>query len=171
MRAAAYFKYHIKTFAHGTQAHTHVLLTYCWFPSLLSSAFFFFLRASTDRERVVWRTSAAARCCASLPSLSLSRMCSVHTGPRRKTWHCPLGPGRGQEHDCFNAGTVLVPVVRSNYHSPGFWVYDLRDVAFTLFITPRTVIVNEKNNELLTFLPCQVCRVLYLYSVHDGRSV
>lgn len=80
MQSAAHFGHHIKPFAHGTQAHTHVLLTYCWFPSLLSSAFFFFFFflfwTWMNRARAVWSGSAAA----SLLSLSHSRMCSVRPG-------------------------------------------------------------------------------------------
>lgn len=91
-QAAAHFKYHVKTFAHGTQAHTHVLLTYCWFPSLLSSAFFSlffsFLRFHGQWESCVEQQSsrAAASCLSSSLSSGCVQLAQEHLtlGSRKK---------------------------------------------------------------------------------------
>lgn len=156
--------------------HTHMC---CWltvdFPACLAQLFFFFFFFFFALPRTVGDLFGAAEllphsCPCVAPGCVQLGQERLTLGRRKKTWHCPLGPVVDKNIIVFLREPVCVPVVRSNYHSPGFRVYDFGDVAFRLFITLGTVIV-KKNNELLTFLLCQVCRLLYLYSIHDGRSV
>lgn len=156
---------------HLHMVHKHIHM--CSLAGLLSSGFFslFFFYTFKNRERVVWSSSAAASLLVSLQDVfSQARSVTRQAAAKKKKRESDTALWVQSWTRTLLLLPVCVPVVRSNYHSPGFRVYDFGDVAFRLFITLRTVIVKE-NNELLTFLPCQVCRQLYLYSIHDRGSV